>query len=136
MKPAHFASNFHKPHVISTTMCRIGNKYVQVSILHIAKQNQMHYKTIDYFDQLVERYTVGRRCYRSWMYIFNWLKSATIVNSYILHGMSSTMARKKTYVQIDFRHELAVGLINKYNGGKLVHSLNHGTLVLVLLKQL
>ena len=74
-------------------MHRIGNRHVQVSILHIAKQYQMHYKAIDYFDQLAERYTVGRRCYRSWMYIFNWLINATIVNSYILHGMSSTVAR-------------------------------------------
>ena len=79
----------------------------------------MHYKAIDYFDQLAERYTVGRRCYRSWMYIFNWPINAAIVNSYILHGMSSTVARKKKYAQIDFRHELAVGLINNYNGRQI-----------------
>ena len=119
MKPVRFASNFHKPYVTSTTMHRIGNRYVQVSILHIAKQYQKHYKAIDYFDQLTERYTVGRRCYRSWMYIVNWLINAAIVNSYILHGMSSTVARKKKYAQIDFRHELAVGLINNYNGRQI-----------------
>ena len=100
-------------------MHRIGNRYVQVSILHIAKQYQMHYKAIDYFDQLTEIYTVGRRYYRSWMYIFSWLINTTIVNSYILHGMSSTVARKKKYAQIDFRHKLALGLINNYNGRQI-----------------
>ena len=49
-KPVWFASDFHKPHVTSTTMHRIGNRYVQVSILYIAKQYQTQYKAIDYFD--------------------------------------------------------------------------------------
>ena len=76
---------------------------------------QKHYTVIDYFDQLAERYTFGRRCYRSWMYIFNWLFNAAVVNGYILHGLSPTVRKKKKYAQIDFRHELALGLINNYS---------------------
>ena len=48
-KPVRFASNFHKPHVTSTTMRRVGRQYVQVSIPHISKEYQKHYKTIDFF---------------------------------------------------------------------------------------
>ena len=80
-KPVHFASNFHKPHVTSTTMHWVVRQYVQVSIPHIFKEYQKHYKAINFFDQLAERYTVGRRCYRSWLYIFNWILNAAVVNS-------------------------------------------------------
>ena len=48
------------------------------------------------------------------MYIFNWLFNAAVVNSYILHALSSTVRKKKKYAQIDLRHELALGLINNY----------------------
>ena len=114
-KPVYFTLNFHKPHVTGTAVRRIGRRHIQVSIPHISKEYQKHYKVIDYFDQLAERYTFGSRCCRSWMYIFNWLFNADVVNSYILHGLSCTVRKKKKYVQIDFRHELALGLINNYS---------------------
>ena len=114
-KPVRFASNFHKPHVTGTAVQRIHRRHIQVSIPHISKEYQKHYKVIDYFYQLAERYTFGRRCYRSWMYIFNWLFNAAVVNSYILYGLSSTVRKKKKYAPIDFRHELALGLINNYS---------------------
>ena len=41
-KPVRFASNFHKPHVTSTTMHQVGRQYVQVSIPHISKEYQKH----------------------------------------------------------------------------------------------
>ena len=71
------------------------------------------------FDQLAERYLFGWKCYHSWMYIFNWLINAAIVNSYILFQKSSTGVRKKKYAQIDYRVELAKSLINNYSGRQL-----------------
>ena len=118
-KPVCFAFNFHKPHVNSTTMHQVGRQYVQVSIPHISKEYQKHYKAIHFFDQLAERYTVGRRCYRSWLYIFNWILNAAVVNSYILQGLALNVARKKKYAQIDFRHELALGPINNYTSRQI-----------------
>ena len=35
-------------------MHRVGRQYVQVSIPHISKEYQKHYKAIDFFDQLAE----------------------------------------------------------------------------------
>ena len=53
------------------------------------------------------------------MYIFYWLMNAAIVNSYILFKDASTAPHKKKYGQIDFQHELAIGLINNYMGRQL-----------------
>ena len=62
---------------------------------------------------------MGHKSYRSWMYIFYWLMNAAIVNSYILFKDASTAPRQKKYGQIDFWHELAIGLINNYMGRQL-----------------
>ena len=99
-KPVCFAFNFHKPHVTGTAVQRTGRRHIQVSIPHISKEYLKHYKATDYSDQLAERYTFSRRCYRSWMYIFNWLFNAAVVNNYILHGLFSTVRKRKHMLRL------------------------------------
>ena len=81
----------------------LGHTYVQVTIPQVAQEYGKYYKAIDFFDQLVKHYPMGRKSYRSWMCIFYWLMNTAVVNSYILLKDASTAACKKKYGQIDFR---------------------------------
>ena len=57
---------------------------------------------------------MSRRHYRSWIYLFNFMFNAAVVNSYILFKSTSLRERKKKYGQFDFCHELALCLINLF----------------------
>ncbi|CAH1957168.1 unnamed protein product [Acanthoscelides obtectus] len=66
---------------------------------------------VDKFDQLHERYAVGRRSTKWWHRILYYLIDMSIVNSFILMKIN----RKRTVDQLSFRINLARQLINGYN---------------------
>ena len=110
-----FLSTLAKPHITSTTLRRFGRNTIRVSTPHAASKYHLFYKGTDFFDQLSERYDFSRRHYRSWLYLFNFILNSAIVNSYILFKETSVPQRKKKYGQFDFRHELAIALINNFS---------------------
>lgn len=115
VKEVRMASSFHKPHVMGTCTRRLRDGIVVVPTPQHALEYAKYYKGIDYFDQLMERYNVGRRTYRNWQYIFYWLFQTALVNSFILFKATSQSQRKKNYGQIDFRLQVAMGLIGNYS---------------------
>ncbi|CAH1962173.1 unnamed protein product [Acanthoscelides obtectus] len=66
------------------------------------------------FDQLHERYAVGRRSTKWWHGILYYLIDMSIVNSFILMKIN----RKRTVDQLSFRINLARQLINGYTSRK------------------
>jgi len=69
---------------------------------------------VDKFDQLHERYAVGRRSTKWWHRIFYYLVDMAIVNSFILMNT----ARKRTSDQLTFRINLARQLVDGYSSRK------------------
>ncbi|CAH1961300.1 unnamed protein product [Acanthoscelides obtectus] len=69
---------------------------------------------VDKFDQLHERYAVGRRSTKWWHRILYYLIDMSIVNSFILMKIN----RKRTVDQLPFRTNLARQLINGYTSRK------------------
>ena len=115
VKLVFFLSTLCKPHITTTSLRRFGYTTIEVSTPHAAHEYHRFYKGTDFFDQLCERYDFSRRHYRSWMYLFNFMFNATVVNCYILFKKVSTAERKKTYAQFDFCLQLALGLINHFS---------------------
>ena len=112
VKLVMFLSTMAKPHITTNSHRRVGRSNVLESTPHIAKLYHNFYKGTDFFGQLCERYNMSRCHYRSWVYLFNFMFNAAVVNSYILFKSTSLRERKKKYGQFDFRHELALCLIN------------------------
>ena len=115
VKLVMFLSTMAKPHITTTSHRRVGRSNILVSTPHIAKLYHRFYKGTDFFAQLCERYDISRRHYHSWIYLFNFMFNAAVVNSYILFKSTSLHERKKKFGQFDFRHELALGLINNFS---------------------
>ena len=104
-----------KPHITTNSHRRVGHSNVLVSTPHIAKLYPNFYKGTDFFGQLCEWYDMSRCHYRSWVYLFNFMFNAAVVNSYILFKSTSLREQKKKYGQFDFCHELALCLINNFS---------------------
>ena len=115
VKLVMFLSTMAKPHITTTSHRRVGCSNILVSTPHIVKLYHKFYKGTDFFDQLCKCYDISRRHYRSWIYLFNFMFNAAVVNSYILFKSTSLHERKKKFGQFDFRHELALGLINNFS---------------------
>ena len=115
VKLVMFLSTMAKPYITTNSHRRVGRSNVLVSTPHIAKLYDNFYKGTDFFLQLCERYDMSRSHYRSWVYLFNFMFNAAVVNSYILFKSTSLHERKKKYGQFDFRHELALCLINNFS---------------------
>ena len=112
VKLVMFLSTMAKPHITTNSHRRVGCSNVLVSTPHIAKLYHNFYKGMDFFGQLCERYDMLRCHYRSWIYFFNFMFNAAVVNSYILFKSTSLREQKKKYGQFDFHHKLALCLIN------------------------
>ena len=104
-----------KPHITTNSHRRVGCSNVLVSTPHIAKLYHNFYKGTDFFSQLCERYDMSRCHYRSWVYLFNFMFNAAVVNSYILFKSSLLHEQKIKYGQFDLSHELALCLINNFS---------------------
>lgn len=80
---------------------------------------------VDRHDQLQTQYMVGRFSNKAWKYLLWFFVNAGIVNAWIIYQEISTrVVSKKWYSHIDFRVEVAKGLIANYSSRKRTASPN------------
>ena len=64
------------------------------------------------------QYGVGRSSVKAWKYLLWFFVNSCIVNAYILYTKTSRQRTKKNYSHIDFRLEVAHGLIAGFHARK------------------
>nr|CAI5821849.1 unnamed protein product [Callosobruchus analis] len=114
-KCVHVLSNYFCPKETATVLRR--NKTGQRETVHCPKAIAEYNKImggVDKFDQLHERYAIGRRSTKWWHRILYYLVDMAIVNSFILMNTS----KKRTGDQLTFRINLARQLVNGYSSKK------------------
>nr|CAH7761067.1 unnamed protein product [Callosobruchus chinensis] len=114
-KCVHVVSNYFCPKETATVLRR--NKTGQRETVHCPKAIAEYNKImggVDKFDQLHERYAIGRRSTKWWHRILYYLVDMAIVNSFILMNTS----KKRKGDQLTFRLNLARQLINGYSSKK------------------
>lgn len=114
-KCVYVLSNFFCPMDTTTVLRRnkTGEREAVYCPIVIAEYNKIM-GGVDKFDQLLERYAIGRRSTKWWHRILYYLVDMAIVNSFIL--MNTT--RKVTGDQLTFRINLARQLINGFTSKK------------------
>lgn len=109
-KPVTLLSSAHDPTVLSE-VSRKNKKGERLKVscpLAIASYNEIM-GAVDKFDQLKERYAIGRRSRKWWHRIFYFLIDLAIVNSYIMYKVDH--GQDTCQKQLDFRIHLAKQLI-------------------------
>ena len=115
-KMVRFASTMSDPGTVGRTMRRVKADVQYFPHPHAGMQYSKNYAGVDRFDQKRAKYRVGRFSRKSWKYQFHFLLNAAIVNSWILYQETTLReTSKKSYAQIDFRHDLLVSLIGHYS---------------------
>lgn len=114
-KPVHFLSNFLSPKETTTIdrKKRDGSKE-KVSCPQVVEMYNKIMGGVDRFDQLLERYSIGRRANKWWHRIFYYLLDMAIVNAYILMKIN----KRSKIDQLTFRLNLARQLISGYSSRK------------------
>ena len=81
-----------------------------------------HMNGVDRHDQLRTQYMVGRFSNKAWKCLLWFFVDASIVNAWIVYQEISTRSvPKKRYSQLDFRVEIAKGLIANYSSCREHH---------------
>ena len=114
-KVCRFVSMCSDPTVVSFALRRVGGNYERVSQPAIAANYQSKYKSVDFLDYYCSKYSLGRRSYQPWKYMFNFCLQASVVNAFILFTSTNTLQRKKNYTQSDFRLSLGKQLIGSFS---------------------
>ena len=81
------------PTVVSFALRRVGGKYERVSQPAIAANLQQKYKSVDLLDYFCSKFSVSRRSYRVWKYMFGFALQASIINAYILFTSTNKSPR-------------------------------------------
>ena len=110
-----FISTEADPTKVGGALRRVGGKYERIAQPAVAGKYGQFYKSIDQFDFLSTKYTIARRSYRPWKYLWSFCLQASIVNAYILYISTSTVQRKRTYSQVEFRLALAKQMIGDFS---------------------
>lgn len=116
-KAVCFLSSVHSPRKVSTVLRRQKNgTRVEVGCPEVVKVYNESMGGVDKFDQLRERYAIGRRSVKWWHRIFYYLVDLAIVNSFVMWKVKHTNPSKCH--QLDFRVNLARQLIAGYSSRK------------------
>ncbi|XP_051171549.1 piggyBac transposable element-derived protein 4-like [Leptopilina boulardi] len=109
-KPVTLLSSAHHPTVVTAVKrkTKTGNKIDVSCPLAVSSYNKIM-GAVDKFDQLKERYSIGRRSRKWWHRIFYFLIDLAIVNSYIMYKVKNGDSKK---THLDFRVNLAKQLIS------------------------
>ena len=110
-KAVRFVSTCSDPTVVSFALTRVGGNYKRVSQPAIAANYHPKYKNVDILDFYCSKYSLSRRSYRPWKYLFTFCLQASIVNAFILFTSTNKVPRRKNYTQSEFRDELGKQLI-------------------------
>ena len=96
----------------------VGGRYKIIAWPFVTSQYGNFYKSIDIFDFLSTKYSISRRTYRPWQYLWSFCVQAAIVNAYILYISTNSTPRSKSFTQCDFRLALAKGLLGSFSTRK------------------
>lgn len=110
-KAVNFISSAHSPRQTSTVRRRLRNgTKIDVQCPKVVETYNKYMGGVDKFDQLKERYSIGRRSVKWWHRIFYFLLDLAIVNSYVLWKLQQPDKNKCD--QLTFRIKLSRQLIN------------------------
>lgn len=116
-KGVNFLSSIHSPRQTTTVRRRLRNgSQVNVHCPKVVETYNKFMGGVDRFDQLQERYRIGRRSIKWWHRIFYYLLDLAIVNSFVLWKLQQP--NKKKCNQLTFRMKLARQLINGFSSRK------------------
>ena len=118
-KAVWFLSTQSDPTITCSALRRIGGEYHRIHQPLIASNYASHYKAVDQFDYSATKYTIARRAYRPWLYLYNFCLQAAIVNAYILYMETNIEAKPKKFSQCDFRLLLGKQLIGGFTSRKI-----------------
>lgn len=116
-KAVCFLSSVHSPRRTSYVLRRQRNGIRrEIGCPEVVKIYNKTMGGVDKFDQLRERYAIGRRSVKWWHRIFYYLADLAIVNSYVMWKLKHTNPAKCH--QLDFRINLARQLIGGFSSRK------------------
>lgn len=112
-KAVNFLSSVHSPRQTTTVLRRLRNgSRVEVHCPKVVQVYNQSMGGVDRFDQLHERYAVGRKSLKWWYRIFYYLLDMAIVNSFVLWKMRQPNNEKCK--QLTYRLALARQLIDGF----------------------
>ena len=114
-KPVRFISTASDPIIVSFALRRVGGNYKHVSQPAIATNYQSKYKSVNFLDYFCSKYSLARRSYCLWKYMFNFCFQASIVNAHILYTSTNKAPRHKNYTQTDFSPAPGKQLIGSFS---------------------
>lgn len=118
-KAVNFISTIDSPQQTSTVERRLRNgTKITVHCPKVVETYNKYMGGVDRFDQLLERYAIGRRSIKWWHRIFYYLLDMAIVNSYVLWKLRQPDPKKCH--QLTFRIKLARQLISGFSSRKAV----------------
>ena len=118
-KTVLFLSTQSDPTITCPALHRVGGEYHRIHQPLIASNYASHYKAVDQFDYSATKYTIARKAYRLWLYLYNFCVQASIVNAYILYMETNTEPKPKKFTQSDFRLLLGKQLIGGFTSRKV-----------------
>ena len=92
-KAVRFVSTCSDPTVVSVALRRVGGNYERLSQPFIATNYHAKYKNVDILDLYCSKYSLSRRSYRPWKYLFTFCLQASIVNAFILFTSTNKVPR-------------------------------------------
>ena len=114
-KLVRFISTCSNPRTIAVGQRRIGGEPTNVTMPIVAKQYGKYMGGTDKHDRLRLSYNIGRKSPKAWKYIFFFYFNSALVNSWIIYKEVSRRTSKKSFAHIDYRQELAIGLIDGFS---------------------
>lgn len=118
-KAVNFLSSAHTPRDTTTVLRRLKNgKRVKVNCPKVVQAYNQSMGGVDKFDQLHERYSVGRRSLKWWHRIFYYVVDLAIVNSFVMWKVKQPPTQKPKNDQLTYRIKLARQLIGDYSSRK------------------
>ena len=117
-KPVRVLSTNSRPDITYEINRRQGQDSIEVSQPENVFLYNKYMNGVDKHDQLCMQYGVERSSVKAWKYLLWFFVSSCIVNAYILYTKTSRWRTKKNYSHIDFRLEVAHGLIAGFHAWK------------------
>lgn len=116
-KQVSFMSNYHDPSIFEkTTRKNKDGSKSSVNCPSVVVDYNAKMMGVDLFDQLRERYAIGRRSRKWWHRIFDYLIDMCIVNSFVMYKLSRKGNEKCD--QLSYRLVLAKQLIGGFTSRK------------------
>lgn len=117
-KPVRFISTFANVNVNAQIQRRVGGRIVPLQSPHVQTLYGQFMSGVDAFDKLRAHAIygkIGRKSVRNWLPLWYFIVNSCITNAWILYKSGSTRQHKKRFGHFDFRHQLALQLINGYS---------------------